>query len=672
MNIQAEKLSRIYLLVAGLFFPAALLTHLGMGILRAEHWLALSLESLILVMYGLCVILCLWRRPQHPAVNVFFWIGFLVSLTVVFPPLDFWLRPNWLFHLSVACYTLIYFLNFAVVIHMAALVPHRHPWITRHPWLIHLLYTLGGLLTITVYVFLLSCVGEFRAGCLEGFLTVRQILMILYLFAGLCGLILLGTAAHLNRSRAERNQALLVFLGLIPWNIQLILRLTVPDLYQSFPGYFLLEPMAILLIPCCFFIAIFGFNLFGTGFFFRKSLIYGFSLLLLGIALVAVWSGAGMVTSSLIGFQPSFWNTALVLVLLGIAARPVLRRVTEGVDRAFFPEKIALRRLQRTLIPGLANYTRLDELARHLVESFHDSLSMSVTTLLVMDENAPFLRRRAEAGLPADARETGLPREELERLWPDPVRRPLLYPTVDHRMAALSGWVRDTLRTFQARVLVPIVFRENWIALLILGAPPAAVAFSRDDLNCLEVLAQQASAMMENARLYDLATHDQLTGLPRRRFLLEQLAAELERSRRTARTFAVCLLDLDDFKQVNDQHGHLAGDQALRGVAGVLRDSLRQIDGAARFGGEEFAVLLRETDEDGARASAEKIRTAVAAAAVRYQDAPPFHLTVSIGLYIFRMTDADLTPTDILERADQALYRAKAAGKNRVVVWIPV
>jgi len=668
MSISADRLSRIYLLVAGVFFPAALLAHLGLGIMRAEHGLALSLESLVLVMYGLCVLLCLWRRPQHPAVNVFFWVGFLVSLTVVFPPLDSWLRPDWLFQLSVACYTLVYFINFAVVIHMAALIPRRHPWITRHPRLIHLLYALGGLLTIAVYVFLLSRVGEFRAGRLEGFLTVRQILMGLYLFAGLCGLVLLGTAAHLNRSRAERNQALLVFLGLVPWNIQLILRLTAPAVYQSLPGYFLLEPMAILLIPCCFFIAIFGFNLFGTGFFFRKSLIYGFSLLLLGIAVVAVWSGAGMVTSSLIGFQPSFWNTALVLVLLGIAARPVLRRVTEGVDQAFFPEKIALRRLQRTLIPDLAGFTRLEDLARHLVESFHHSLPLSTTTLLVMEENAPFLRRRAEAGLPADVRETGLPREELERLWPDKVRRPLLYPTGDRRMAALSDWVRDTLHSFQARVLVPIVFRENWIALLVLGAPPAAVAFSRDDLGCLEILAQQASAMMENARLYDLATHDQLTGLPRRRYLQEQLLSELERSRRTARTFGVCLLDLDDFKQVNDRFGHLAGDHALRCVAAVLRDSLRQIDVAARFGGEEFAVLLRETDEDGARASAEKIRAAVAAETVHYPGAPSLRLTISIGLYLYRIADAELTPTDILERADQALYRAKAAGKNRVAV----
>jgi diguanylate cyclase (GGDEF)-like protein len=174
--------------------------------------------------------------------------------------------------------------------------------------------------------------------------------------------------------------------------------------------------------------------------------------------------------------------------------------------------------------------------------------------------------------------------------------------------------------------------------------------------------AERAHAELEDRheRLLDSARRDPLTGLLNRAALSQLLHDPVQRQRLEAANYCLILLDIDHFKQVNDRHGHLLGDRALRTVAEVLGASVREGDVAIRFGGEEFLVALPATDLARATEIAHRIRERVEATPL------PFPLTISAGV---AAGDVALDrPEQVFERADQALYQAKAAGRNRVVV----
>jgi len=157
---------------------------------------------------------------------------------------------------------------------------------------------------------------------------------------------------------------------------------------------------------------------------------------------------------------------------------------------------------------------------------------------------------------------------------------------------------------------------------------------------------------------------DDLTNLANRRAFMEAASAELVRARRSGRPLAVALVDLDDFKRINDTFGHSTGDRMLCDVADVLREHFREIDLPSRLGGEEFAVLLPETDVTGAREAAERFVTALAAAEFGDGRIGPNGITASAGV----AAAADLEIGELLDSADRALYRAKKHGKNQVQV----
>jgi diguanylate cyclase (GGDEF)-like protein len=173
-----------------------------------------------------------------------------------------------------------------------------------------------------------------------------------------------------------------------------------------------------------------------------------------------------------------------------------------------------------------------------------------------------------------------------------------------------------------------------------------------------------ARALSEVSRLRRQAQTDALTGLANRRGLDERLDEELDRARRLGTSLAYVIADIDRFKDVNDKHGHRTGDAVLRAVAGVFADSIRELDLAARFGGEELALVLPGTQLAGARRLAERIRTAVEQLSVRDANGDLVRVTVSFGAAAFpAYADVD----EIVGAADAALYEAKRTGRNRVV-----
>ncbi len=165
--------------------------------------------------------------------------------------------------------------------------------------------------------------------------------------------------------------------------------------------------------------------------------------------------------------------------------------------------------------------------------------------------------------------------------------------------------------------------------------------------------------------LFHAATRDTLSGLYNRRYFNERLVAEVSRARRSSRPLAVLMLDLDQFKSINDAHGHVAGDQVLRGVSHHLGKLVRLEDVLARYGGEEFVLLAPGSDHEEANALAERLRSAVERLTIHFAGAK-LGVSVSIGVASLSELDLHATPTELVARADARLYDAKRAGRNRV------
>ncbi|MCA2992930.1 diguanylate cyclase [Gemmatimonas sp.] len=199
---------------------------------------------------------------------------------------------------------------------------------------------------------------------------------------------------------------------------------------------------------------------------------------------------------------------------------------------------------------------------------------------------------------------------------------------------------------------------------------PADLEFAQAVITAAVAVIQRAqmveSTMADNARLEQLAQTDPLTQLLNRRALTERIAAEMERTLRYDSTMALLMIDLDHFKRVNDTYGHLVGDDVLRDVAPLLSDTIRTADIVARYGGEEFLVLLPETDDAGAESFADRIRRAIETHPFASDSLPePLRLTASIGVAVYPAARIE-SVEDLFARADAALYRAKADGRNRV------
>jgi diguanylate cyclase (GGDEF)-like protein len=188
-------------------------------------------------------------------------------------------------------------------------------------------------------------------------------------------------------------------------------------------------------------------------------------------------------------------------------------------------------------------------------------------------------------------------------------------------------------------------------------------SFDPEDRMTAAVLIGQAVVALENARLHRIveqqAVLDGLTGIANRRRADEMLRRELARSERFGGPVGLILADIDDFKAINDEYGHPMGDAVLREVAGTLLGTVREIDVAARWGGEEFAVVLPGTDVEGAAHAAERIRDALASREMLAPDGAVLRVTASFGV---ASSSPGTTSEELVAVADEALYRAKRAG----------
>jgi two-component system chemotaxis response regulator CheY len=184
------------------------------------------------------------------------------------------------------------------------------------------------------------------------------------------------------------------------------------------------------------------------------------------------------------------------------------------------------------------------------------------------------------------------------------------------------------------------------------------------------ILKLESDLSAARQQMETLAMQDGLTGLLNRRAIEAQARAELSRAERQGAPLSLVLLDIDHFKAVNDRYGHDVGDQALRHVAQVLAAYVRTYDWAGRWGGEEFLVLFPGAEPSGAVIAADRIRTAIAESPLRLEDGVTVTLTISLGVAALSGPPAGpASLTELVRRADEALYRAKHEGRNRVCAF---
>ena len=248
--------------------------------------------------------------------------------------------------------------------------------------------------------------------------------------------------------------------------------------------------------------------------------------------------------------------------------------------------------------------------------------------------------------------------------WVVEARRPLLVQDLEVDRDSIPCAPVILAPEIRSIMSSPLIFSGETIGVLCVESPRRR-AYTVDNLSVFTTIAQQAAVALENARNFQMATVDQLTHLYLRDFFYRKLSEEQARARRYGSTFTVLMLDLDSFKEINDHMGHLAGDRYLQRVGEVIRETMRAADIPCRYGGEEFCILLPETDLDGATRIAERIRTRVSKLEVRVGE-DVLRTTISVGIAAYP-TDFPGTIQGFLEKADQALYLAKQMGRDRVI-----
>ncbi|MHC4323164.1 MAG: sensor domain-containing diguanylate cyclase [Planctomycetota bacterium] len=248
----------------------------------------------------------------------------------------------------------------------------------------------------------------------------------------------------------------------------------------------------------------------------------------------------------------------------------------------------------------------------------------------------------------------------------------ILVPDIDtHKKPVIRKSQRVFAENYRTKncAIVPLLCQDRVVGVLNLADKMDGGQFNSGDIALIELFSQLVGASIGNIKLFEKiqrqATTDGLTGLVNHKTFYEILEKELWRSRRYGGRISLIMIDVDNLKNINDAYGHRAGDKAIREISRRIKECIRQIDTAARYGGDEFAVILLNSSLDDAIIVAQRMVDAVANSQTTWQkEQIPLSISVGLGQY-----DAETTPEDITSRSDQALYMAKQAGKNTVRIF---
>jgi two-component system cell cycle response regulator len=362
------------------------------------------------------------------------------------------------------------------------------------------------------------------------------------------------------------------------------------------------------------------------------------------------------------------------------SARESLRETREALYRV--QEEAEQRRQLMDILRDVTDDVSGSEIHHLMARRVARALALSQCSVVLARAGAP-------PRVAATAYETGISQDFVLDLAKYPelqtaldTGRPVLVENVMESplyRRVREQWARDGMQVRTRSVIaIPFALEADLAGVFFLRRnvpePPltaADVEFAETVIRAAVAAVQRTrlieSTIADNRRLEQLAHTDPLTRTLNRRALMERLAAEMERVRRYNTTVSLLLIDIDHFKNVNDTYGHLAGDDVLVEVSAMLHRVVRAVDMVSRYGGEEFVVVLPETAAPGAEAFAERLRELIEGHSFAQMRGVPIRVTTSIGVSSFPSFGVE-SVEDLLAAADQALYRAKAEGRNRVRV----
>ncbi len=334
--------------------------------------------------------------------------------------------------------------------------------------------------------------------------------------------------------------------------------------------------------------------------------------------------------------------------------------MTGAVTDKEFQKLAAITRIHHSFGASL----NLEEIARILVRELTDILGCDGCALLLVEGEQ--VKVIAEGGLCQTLAGLELNADLPPVSYIIQTKQPIF--TGDVRHSAMSGCVPEACGV-NSLICVPVIIDDAVRGITYLAAAEKD-AFTQEDLEFVSILSQEAAIALERSFLYsaivDLSTRDGLSGCFNRRKFDVDLAAEVANAKQYGRSFSLPIIDIDWFKNYNDFHGHVRGDALLQKLVAILMRQVRPFDKTYRYGGEEFAILLPDTDEEKATIVAKRLLQAVASEPFEGEEKsqPNQKLTVSIGVATFPQDARD--GKRLVEAADSALYRAKSLGKNQV------
>ena len=559
-------------------------------------------------------------------------------------------------------------LEIGLELHLVSLIPERHAWLAGRRWVVPTYYAgglaIGAALAVTDLAESLGATWM-PLGYESALLLFNVVVMPAW--AIVVGSLLAYQALH-AATPLGRQQAALVLAAGLPWMALTLVTALCQTYAGSAPTWVeLVEPPVLLAFPVVVFVAIFRYHLFDIELVVRRSMIYlALTGTLVLIFYAAVGAGSALL-SQWVGGGVSVLVVSGTTLLVGLLFSPLHRGLQRLVSRRFFPERHAQRQRLIELASQLPALGNVPLMGKHLVAQLGEIFATRSATVLVADP---------EGGVLVTVASTSVnPEHDFDHsflLSPDDpgvvylrrAARPLAARQVGERSASMA----QRLAFFAAELVVPVMSHEQLIGVLLLGEKANGEAYLGEETELLSLLSHHVASVFENARLFESATTDNLTGLLRRETVLAHLDRELQRAARYGRPLTVGMADLDHFKEVNDRHGHLVGDSLLKRVAQAITSGLRSADLVGRYGGEEFLFVLPESEGEGARVVAERIRRAVAEIRLRLDPRTVLAVTVSIGMASLAEVDigGEAPARELIALADRRLLAAKSDGRDRI------
>jgi len=631
-------------------------------------WGRLLLDLFAVLGYAAIGLLGRFRAPDILPARLLTFFSIAVALELSLP-LSAPLIPHWLLIRTVLFY-LLTGAQMGLELHLASVIPKRYDWFTNRPWLTPLYYTVGLSAGIATALLAIGETLEIKGASVASTWASGAMNNVVLVGWGLAVVLILIVQFRKSKTVGHRSQAFLVLAGVIPWAIYNIVSTATSALGINLgPWFDVTQPLILLAYPVVIFIAIFRYHLFDIRLVLRRSLV----LVLVTLVVLALFTGIFEALSSRFGqieqagrLQVALF--ALAMLVLGLLFEPVRRLIQRGIDTRFFPEKIVQRERLAELAANLPSLGNLNAIGQNVVEEVARVFQVTSTTLLVSDPASGLLVSVATASdQPLADNDVSLLLESGDRGIDQfrKARRPLPADII----AATSPALAQRINAIGADTGIGLVSGEKLVGLLLLGPKRDRGVLTVEEQDLLRLFSLNVATVLENVRLFQSATYEQLTGLLRREAILEALEVEIERASRYERPLTVGMIDLDHFKNVNDTWGHLAGDVLLQRVAAELKSCLRSTDQIGRYGGEEFLFFLPETEVNVGAQVAEKLRASVEGLSSPVPEAPDLHITASIGITELELgTDPPPSAVEVIRKADGALFKGKGTGRNRVVV----